>query len=115
MDCKIENGTMKIEEAIAQLVGKVVYRYELSSYNKATQEDKKQEEIKQETLKREEEIKAKVVSNEVITVTNLNEKELNLISDSNGIKSGLNKLLTNAAGLKMFGKLPGAGKVKEHA
>ena len=89
---KIENGTMKIEEAIAQLVGKVVYRYELSGYNKAIQEGKKQEEIKQETLKREEEIKAKV-SNEVITVTNLNEKELNLISDSNGIKSGLNKLL----------------------
>ena len=102
---------MKIEETIAQLVDKVVYRYELSGYNKAI----KQEEIKQETLKREEEIKAKVVSNEVVTVTNLNEKELNLISDSNGIKSGLNKLLTNAAGLKMFGKLLGAGKVKEHA
>ena len=108
---KIENGTMKIEEAIAQLVGKVVYKYELSGYNKAI----KQEEIKQETLKREEEIKAKVVSNEVVTVTNLNEKELNLISDSNGIKSGLNKLLNNAAGLKLFGKLLGAGKVKEHA
>ena len=102
---------MKIEEAIAQLVGKVVYRYELSGYNKTI----KEEEIKQEAIKREEEIKAKVVSNEAVTVTNLNEKELNLISDANGIKSGLNKLLTNASGLKLFGKLLGADKVKVHA
>ena len=93
---------MRLEEAIDKIAGSTEYTYELSAYNKKAQDDKKEEEIKQVAMEREEETKKKVISNEFVSLTKLKEKELSMIADSNGIKSGLNKLLSNPAGLKML-------------
>ena len=98
---KIESDEMKIEEAIDKLASSHEYTYELCGYKKKEVDDKKEE----EELMREEEAKKNIISNEEVIVTNLNKKELEIIGDKDGFKPGINKLLSNPAGLKILGGL----------
>ena len=63
---------------------------------------------------REEKVKGVVISNDLVTITNLKENKLNAIVDSDGLKSGVNKLLSNPAGLKLMERLLGKNRFKEN-
>ena len=87
---KIENGTMKLEDAVDQLRGEDNYTYELNAY-------------KLEVEKKE---KTYTLSNGYTDIINLTEDQLNLVTDNcNGnlkIKKEMEAILANPNGLKLF-------------
>ena len=99
---KIEKDKLKISEVI-DIITSEEYTYELSVFNKKREEKEKEEEIKREAIRRDEEAKKKIISNEEVVVTNLNERELEIISEGDGLKTGVNKLLSMPGGLKLLG------------
>ena len=95
---------MKISEVIDKITSEE-YTYELSAFNKKREEEKKAEEVKREALRRDEEARRKIISNEDVVITNLNEEELKIVSKGNDLKPGMNKLLSIPGGLKLLGGL----------
>ena len=85
---KIENGTMNIEDAVAQLRGHDNYTYELCAYK--VQEDKKQ---KQQENK---------VYHQYISVTNLTDEQLDIVATNGNFKFEVNTILSNPNALLLF-------------
>lgn len=87
---KIENGIMKIEDAVDQLRGEDNYTYELNAY-------------KQEQNKKEKQTKTAEL---YVSVTNLSEEQLKNISDKcymdKNLKEKVTSVLSNPNGILLF-------------
>jgi hypothetical protein len=85
---KIENGIMKIEDAVKQLRGEDDYTYELNAYKVQQSQKQKQQENQ--------------VSGRYISVTNLTEQQLNFLAANGKFTDELNSLLSNPNALSYF-------------
>ena len=104
---KIENGTMKIEDAVNKLTGKDNYNCKLNVYNALSE--------KEEQKKKEDEInesyRQKVVKEGNITITNLSYTQLEKISTEGVIKEEVVSIASSEAGRRLLEKYLTGGKI----
>ena len=94
---KIENGIVKIEDVISHLRGEDDYTYELNAYK--IQEHKEHPNNK--------------VSNGYISITNLTDDQLDIISSNSKFKSEMENLLSNPNALLLFKEYLGSNVVED--
>lgn len=93
---KIENGSMKIENVISHPRGEDDYTYELNAYK--IQEHKKQQ---------------NKISNGYISITNLTDDQLDVISSNGKFKSDMETILSNPNALLLFKEYLGSNVVED--